>query len=46
MIINREIKDFINAEGKPGKQQIISFVGKEGNIQYLTYEIPNSEWFN
>lgn len=46
MIVNKEIQNTLDANGNFVKRQIISYVGKDGTIQYLTYDIPKSEWFN
>jgi len=46
MIVNKEIRDVINENGMLSKQQVISYIDKNGNIQYLTYEIPKTEWYN
>lgn len=45
MIVSKEQRDFFGADGKIGKELIVSYVSKDGDIQYLTYQIPESEMF-
>lgn len=43
MIVNREVRDSIGADGYPGKEIILSYVNKEGKISFMRYAIPR-EW--
>ena len=45
MIVSKEQRDIIDNNGQIAKELIISYVGKEGDIQYLTYPIPASDMF-
>lgn len=46
MIINREIRTWVDPNSNEKIQQlIVSYVTKEGQINYLTYNIPSSELY-
>ena len=45
MIINKEQRDCILSNGEIGKELVISYVNKEGNIQFLQYKIPEEQMF-
>ncbi len=40
MIVNTELRDALNEQGQPCKQLVLSYINKEGNISYLSYNIP------
>lgn len=46
MIINKEVRDIIDAQGQPQKQFLVSYVNKEGRIDYLKYDVPQEQMFN
>ena len=46
MIVNRELRSWIDTNTNQKTQQlIVSYVTKDGNINYLTYNIPSSELY-
>lgn len=46
MIVNTELRDCINGEGKPARQLVVSYVNAQGGISFLTYVIPQWDMFN
>ena len=45
MIVTTEIRDVLEQAGTPTKQLVLSYINKEGNISYLTYNIPSSQMY-
>lgn len=45
MIIHKEQVDCILSNGQPGKKLIVSYVNKEGNVNFLQYPIPQEQMF-
>ena len=40
MIINTEIRDALTEQGEPTRQLVLSYVNSQGNVSFLTYNIP------
>ena len=45
MIINTEIRDALTEQGEPTRQLVLSYVNAQGNVSFLTYNIPVNQLF-
>lgn len=45
MIINTEIRDALTEQGEPTRQLVLSYVNTQGNVSFLTYNIPVNQLF-
>ena len=45
MIIHKEQVDYVFPDGKRGKKLLVSYVGKNGGIEFLQYPIPKEQMF-
>ena len=45
MIIHKEKVDYVFPDGKRGKKLLVSYVGKNGGIEFLQYPIPKEQMF-
>ena len=45
MIINTEIRDALTEQGEPTRQLVLSYINSQGNVSFLTYNIPVNQLF-
>lgn len=45
MIVSKEQRDVLTGNGMISKELVVSYVGANGEIQFLTYPIPQTEMF-
>ena len=45
MIINTEIRDALTEQGEPTRQLVLSYINAQGNVSFLTYNIPVNQLF-
>ena len=45
MIIHKEQVEYVFPDGKRGKKLLVSYVGKNGGIEFLQYPIPKEQMF-
>lgn len=45
MIIHKEQVDCILPDGTPSKKLIVSYVNKEGNVEFMQYPVPKEQMF-